>query len=53
MLDLKNKTIEELLEIREHLCQTWVIQRSDYQIKQLKKVDYEIEKRKKDVKDKR
>lgn len=48
MLDLKNKTIEELLEIREHLCQAWVIQKSEYQIKLLKKVDLEIEKREKD-----
>ena len=42
----KNKTLEELIEIRNQLVQAWVIQRSEYQIKQLKKVDYEIEKRK-------
>ena len=42
----KNKTLEELLEIRNQLVQAWIIQKSEYQVKQLKKVDYEIEKRK-------
>lgn len=46
MEQYKNKTLEELLEIRNQLVQTWIIQKSEYQIKQLKKVDYEIEKRK-------
>ena len=49
----KNKTLEELLEIRNQLVQAWIIQKSEYQIKQLKKVDYEIEKRRENVKDKR
>lgn len=44
----KNKTLEELKEIRNELAQAWFIQKSEHQIKQLKKVDYEIEKRKKD-----
>ena len=47
MDQFKNKTLEELLKIRNELVQAWIIQRSEYQIKQLKKVDYEIEKRKK------
>lgn len=46
MNQYKNKTLEELLEIRNNLVQAWIIQKSEYQIKQLKKVDYEIEKRK-------
>lgn len=46
MEQFKNKTLEELLKIRNELVQAWIIQRSEYQIKQLKKVDYEIEKRK-------
>lgn len=46
----KNKTLEELKEIRNNLVQAWIIQRSEYQVKQLKKVDYEIEKRKYDSK---
>lgn len=45
MDQFKNKTLEELLKIRNELVQAWIIQRSEYQIKQLKKVDYEIEKR--------
>lgn len=53
MNNYKNKTLEELLKIREHLVQAWLIQKSEYQIKQLKKVDYEIEKRRENVKDKR
>lgn len=53
MNNYKNKTLEELLEIRYQLVQAWVIQKSDYQEKQLKKVNYEIEKRKENVKDKR
>lgn len=46
MNNYKNKTLEELKEIRKELFQAWIIQKSEYQIKQLKKVDYEIEKRK-------
>lgn len=46
MEQYKNKALEELFEIRNQLVQAWIIQRSEYQIKQLKKVDYEIEKRK-------
>lgn len=53
MDQFKNKTLEELLKIRNELVQAWIIQRSEYQIKQLKKVDYEIEKRKENVKDKK
>lgn len=53
MEQYKNKTLEELLKIRNELVQAWIIQRSEYQIKQLKKVDYEIEKRRENVKDKR
>lgn len=49
----KNKTLEELKGIRNELVQAWIIQKSEYQIKQLKKVDYEIEKRRENVKDKR
>ena len=49
----KNKTLEELIKIRNELVQAWIIQKSEYQIKQLKKVDYEIEKRRENVKDKR
>ena len=44
----KNKTLEELKEIRQQLMEAWFIQKDEYQVKQLKKVDYEIEKRKKD-----
>ena len=46
MNNYKNKTLEELIEIRNQLVQAWIIQKSEHQIKQLKKVDYEIEKRK-------
>lgn len=46
MNQYKNKTLEELLEIRNELVEAWIIQKSDYQVKQLKKVNYEIEKRK-------
>jgi succinate dehydrogenase flavin-adding protein (antitoxin of CptAB toxin-antitoxin module) len=51
MEQYKNKTLEELLEIRYQLVQAWVIQKSDYQEKQLKKVNREIEKRKKNEKE--
>jgi hypothetical protein len=44
----KNKTLEELTEIRNQLVQAWFIQKDEYQIKQLKKVNYEIEKKKND-----
>ena len=50
MSQYKNKTLEELKEIRNQLVQAWIIQKSEYQIKQLKKVDYEIEKRKNESK---
>ena len=50
MNNYKNKTLEELLEIRNQLVQAWIIQKSEYQIKQLKKVDYEIAKKKKECK---
>ena len=46
MDNYKNKTIQELQKIRNDLVQAWIIQRNEYQVKQLKKVDYEIEKRK-------
>ena len=46
MNQYKNKTLKELLEIRNELVEAWIIQRSEYQIKQLKKINYEIEKRK-------
>lgn len=48
MLDLENKTIEELEKIRNELVQAWIVEKSDYQIKQLKKVDYEMKRRRKD-----
>ena len=48
MEQYKNKTLEELKEIRYQLVQAWVIQKSEYQEKQLKKVNREIEKRKND-----
>ena len=39
MNNYKNKTLQELLEIRNQLVQAWVIQKSEYQIKQLKKIE--------------
>ena len=45
MEEYKNKTLEELKEIRENLVQAWVIQKSDFQVKKLMKVNHEIEKR--------
>ena len=53
MLDLENKTIEELEKIRNELAQAWIIEKSDYQIKQLKKVNYEIARRNKDKNERR
>ena len=53
MLDLENKTIEELEKIRNDLAQAWIIEKSEYQIKQLKKVNYEIARRNKDKNDRR
>ena len=47
MKQYKNKTLEELLEIRNELVEAWIIQHTEYQIKQLKKINYEIEKRRK------
>lgn len=52
MNQYKNKTLEELLEIRNELVEAWIIQKSDYQVKQLKKVNYEIEKRRENEKSK-
>lgn len=46
MEEFKNKTLEELKEIREELIQAWIIQRSEYQEEKLEKVNEEIEKRK-------
>lgn len=51
MNSYKNKTLEELLEIREQLLQAWFIQKDEYQVKQLKKVNYEIERKKEINKD--
>lgn len=51
MDNYKNKTLEELYEIRNDLVQAWLIQKSEYQVKQLKKVDYQIELRKKGKKE--
>ena len=53
MNQYKNKTLEELIKIRNELVQAWIIQKTEYQIKQLKKVDYEIEKRKKNENNKK
>ena len=46
MEEYKNKTLEELKEIREEFVQAWIIQRSEYQEEELEKVNEEIEKRK-------
>lgn len=48
---MEQYTLEELLEIRNELVEVWIIQKSDYQIKQLKKINYEIEKRKENEKE--
>lgn len=42
---LKNLSKEELEEIRKNLVQAWLIQKSSYQIKQLKLINDEIKKR--------
>ena len=42
----KNKTLEELLDMKKELFELWVAQKREYQEKQLKKINYEIEKRK-------
>ena len=46
MEEYKDKTLEELKEIREEFVQAWIIQRSEYQEEELEKVNEEIEKRK-------
>ena len=42
MEQYKNKTLEELLEIRNELVEAWIIQKSDYQIKQLTQISLYI-----------
>jgi hypothetical protein len=44
-MELKNKTLEELKEIRNELATAWVIQKSEYQTEKLKEVNKEIQKR--------